>query len=114
MFYETDTHDPRHIEKHGDLIGRDSIEKLFTIATSADEVISVIERTIGLGFDHIALALNGDFPAFLKAAQERILPYFREKYERGNYKEGGYRGAYDQENLRQLLEAKNLSHKVKA
>ena len=102
---------PRVIEENGNRVGRDSIEKYMVIATSAEDVISAVERQVKLGFDHIGLALSGDLPAFLDAAKQKILPYFREEYKDRRFN-GEYRGRYGWENLKQLLDARDLGHKI--
>jgi hypothetical protein len=112
VFADSEVHDPRVIEENGNRVGRDSIEKYMVIATSAEDVISVVERQVKLGFDHIGLALSGDLPAFLDVAKEKILPYFREEYKDRRFN-GEYRGRYDWENLKQLLDAKDLGHRVR-
>ena len=111
-FADSEVHDPRVIEERGKSVGRDSIEKHMIVATSAEDVISAVDRHVRLGFDHIGLALSGDLPAFLDAAKEKILPYFREEYKDRRF-DGEYRGRYDWENLRRLLEAKDLGQKVR-
>lgn len=113
VFYDVDIHDPRYIEEHGKKVGREAMEKSFFIATSSDEVISMIERQVELGFDHIGLAASGDFVGLMKAAKEKILPYLREEYKDRTLSRTGYRGTYTTENLEQLLEAKNLADKVR-
>jgi hypothetical protein len=112
VFADSEVHDPRVIEENGNRVGRDSIEKYMVVATSAEDVISVVERQVKLGFDHIGLALSGDLPAFLVAAKEKILPYFREEYKDRRFN-GEYRGRYDWENLKQLLDAKDIGHKIR-
>lgn len=112
VFYEYDIHDPRYIEEHGNKMGRDSIGE-GSIATSADEVIAILEKQIDMGFDHLIVAASGDFPAFIEAAKKRVLPYFREQYKDRNFKGSQYRGHYTDENLQLLLEAKNLSDRVR-
>ncbi len=73
---------------------------------------SRLRAQVKLGFDHIGLVLSGDLPAFLTAAKEKILPYFREEYKDRRFN-GEYRGRYDWENLKQLLDAKDLGHKIR-
>ena len=112
VFADSEVHDPRVIEENGDRVGRDAIEKQMVIATSPDDVISAVEGQVRLGFDHIGLALSGDLPAFLEAAKRKVLPYLREEYKERRF-DGEYRGRYDWENLERLLDAKDLSHRVR-
>jgi coenzyme F420-dependent glucose-6-phosphate dehydrogenase len=112
VFADSEVHDPRIIEENGNRVGRESVEKYMVVATSADDVISVVDRQVKLGFDHIGLALSGDLAAFLDAAKGKILPYFREEYKDRRFN-GEYRGRYGWENLKRLLDAKDLGGKVR-
>ena len=107
VFADSEVHDPRVIEENGNRVGRDSIEKYMVIATSPEDVISAVDRQVKLGFDHIGLAISGDLAAFLDAAKQTILPYLREEYKDRKFN-GEYRGQYDWENLKQLLDAKGM------
>ncbi|MDA4134199.1 MAG: TIGR03557 family F420-dependent LLM class oxidoreductase [Thaumarchaeota archaeon] len=110
-YADSEVHDPRVIEENGNRVGRDSIEKHMVIATSAEDVISAVERHVELGFDHIGLALSGDLPAFLDAAKREVLPYFRDEYKERRFN-GEYRGRYGRDNLERLLDSKDLAHRI--
>jgi coenzyme F420-dependent glucose-6-phosphate dehydrogenase len=110
-FADSEEHDPRVIEGKGRSVGRETVAKNMIVATSAEDVIAAVDRHVKLGFDHVGLALSGDLDAFLEAAKEKILPYFREEYKERRFN-GSYRGLYQWENLKQLLDSKDLSQKV--
>ncbi len=113
VFYDSGTSDPRYIQGHGNLVARDAVAKAMTVATSEEEILSVIEKYVGLGFDHIALGPSGDLEGFLELAQSRILPYLHEQYRERRF-ESSYRGAYAETNLEQFLSNRGLKDRVKS
>jgi coenzyme F420-dependent glucose-6-phosphate dehydrogenase len=112
VFYDYGDSDPRYIEGHGNLVSREAVAKAMIVATSEEEITREIEKYIGLGFDHIALAPSGDFQGFLELAQRKILPYIHDGH-RDRKLESGYSGSFNDANLEHFLVSRELKTRVK-
>jgi len=49
-FFDVDVHDPRKIQENGQIIGDDTLEKMFLVISTADEGIKKLNKYIELGF----------------------------------------------------------------
>jgi len=83
VFFDLGAYDPRYIEAHGELVGREALPKYFMVATSADEAIEYLEGFVKLGFQHFGLSPSGDVTEFLRVFGERVFPYLREPHRNG-------------------------------
>jgi coenzyme F420-dependent glucose-6-phosphate dehydrogenase len=76
-FFDIDVHDPRKIEENGQIIGDDTLEKLFLVISSAEEGIKKLKKYIELGFTEIVLTNSSPKRSQLvKLIAEKISPHF--------------------------------------
>jgi coenzyme F420-dependent glucose-6-phosphate dehydrogenase len=76
-FFDVDVHDPRKIEENGQIIGDDTLEKLFLVISSAEEGIKKLKKYIELGFTEIVLTNSSPKRSQLvKLIAEKISPHF--------------------------------------
>ena len=54
-FFDVDVHDPRKIEENGQVIGDDTLEKMFLVVSSVEEAITKLRKYTELGFTEIVL-----------------------------------------------------------
>jgi coenzyme F420-dependent glucose-6-phosphate dehydrogenase len=54
-FFDVDVHDPRKIEENGQIIGDDTLEKMFLVVSSVEEAIKKLKKYTELGFTEIVL-----------------------------------------------------------
>jgi coenzyme F420-dependent glucose-6-phosphate dehydrogenase len=54
-FFDVDVHDPRKIEENGQIIGDDTLEKMFLVISNAEEGINKLKKYKQLGFTEIVL-----------------------------------------------------------
>lgn len=54
-FFDVDVHDPRKIEENGQVIGDDTLEKMFLVVSSVEEAIKKLKKYTELGFTEIVL-----------------------------------------------------------
>jgi coenzyme F420-dependent glucose-6-phosphate dehydrogenase len=74
-FFDVDVHDPRKIEENGQIIGDDSLEKMFLVITSAEEAIKRLKKYIDVGFTEIVLTNSSPIRKDLvKLIAEKIIP----------------------------------------
>ena len=72
-------HDPRELERRGNLISDEELEKVWTITTDADAVIKKVEKSISLGYNEIELhSASPSEETFLQMCNEEVLPYFKQ------------------------------------
>ena len=54
-FFDVDVHDPRKIEENGQIIGDDTLEKMFLVVSNGEETINKLMKYKQLGFTEIVL-----------------------------------------------------------
>jgi alkanesulfonate monooxygenase SsuD/methylene tetrahydromethanopterin reductase-like flavin-dependent oxidoreductase (luciferase family) len=54
-FFDVDVHDPRKIEENGQIIGDDTLEKMFLVISNAEEAINKLKKYKQVGFTEIVL-----------------------------------------------------------
>ena len=54
-FFDVDVHDPRKIEENGQIIGDDTLEKMFLVVSSVEEAIKKLKKYTEVGFTEIVL-----------------------------------------------------------
>ena len=54
-FFDVDVHDPRKIQENGQIIGDDTLEKMYLVISTAEEGIEKLKKYIELGFTEIVL-----------------------------------------------------------
>lgn len=54
-FFDVDVHDPRKIEENGQIIGDDTLEKMFLVVSSVEDAIKKLKKYAELGFTEIVL-----------------------------------------------------------
>jgi coenzyme F420-dependent glucose-6-phosphate dehydrogenase len=54
-FFDVDVHDPRKIEENGQVVGDDTLEKMFLVISNAEEGIKKLRKYSELGFTEIVL-----------------------------------------------------------
>ena len=54
-FFDVDVHDPRKIEENGQVIGDDTLQKMFLVVSSVEEAITKLKKYTELGFTEIVL-----------------------------------------------------------
>ncbi len=70
--------DPRELERLGVETSDDIVIKGWVVDTGFDRLISVIERHVSEGFDHIViLSLSPDEPGFIQQFSEKVIRRFR-------------------------------------
>ena len=76
-FFDVDVHDPRKIEENGQIIGDDSLEKMFLVITNEEEAIKRLKKYIDVGFTEIVLTNSSPKREDLvKLVAEKITPHF--------------------------------------
>jgi coenzyme F420-dependent glucose-6-phosphate dehydrogenase len=79
-FFDVDVHDPRKIEENGQIIGDDSLEKMFLVITSAEEAIKKLKNYIDVGFTEIVLTNSSPKREDLvKLMAEKIIPHINNR-----------------------------------
>lgn len=76
-------YDPRELEKRGNLHSDSEIEKVWTIATSGEELLKLAEEAIQLGFNEIQFhSASPNEERFLDLCAKEVLPHLKERNER--------------------------------
>ncbi|HZD35290.1 MAG TPA: LLM class flavin-dependent oxidoreductase, partial [Nitrososphaeraceae archaeon] len=76
-FFDVDVHDPRKIQENGQIIGDDTLEKMFLVISTAEEGIKKLNKYIDLGFTEIVLTNSSpDRNELVKIISEKISPYY--------------------------------------
>ena len=71
--------DPREIEEHGNLVGREALIEKLIISNDLDEHIKRLIPFVKHGFDVLELnSLSPDDEVFVRAFGKRVLPYLRD------------------------------------
>ena len=77
-FFDVDVHDPRKIQENGQIIGDDTLEKMFLVISTAEEGIEKLKKYIELGFTEIVLTNSSpNRNELVKLISEKISPYYR-------------------------------------
>lgn len=77
-FFDVDVHDPRKIQENGQIIGDDTLEKMFLVISTAEEGIEKLNKYIELGFTEIVLTNSSpNRNELVKLISEKISPYYR-------------------------------------
>ncbi|MGH9925133.1 MAG: TIGR03557 family F420-dependent LLM class oxidoreductase [Nitrososphaeraceae archaeon] len=76
-FFDVDVHDPRKIQENGQIIGDDTLEKMFLVISTAEEGIKKLKKYIELGFTEIVLTNSSpNRNELVKLISEKISPYY--------------------------------------
>jgi coenzyme F420-dependent glucose-6-phosphate dehydrogenase len=76
-FFDVDVHDPRKIQENGQIIGDDTLEKMFLVISTAEEGINKLKKYIELGFTEIVLTNSSpNRNELVKLISEKISPYY--------------------------------------
>ena len=76
-FFDVDVHDPRKIQENGQIIGDDTLEKMFLVISTAEEGIEKLKKYIELGFTEIVLTNSSpNRNEFVKLISEKISPHY--------------------------------------
>jgi coenzyme F420-dependent glucose-6-phosphate dehydrogenase len=76
-FFDVDVHDPRKIQENGQIIGDDTLEKMFLVISTAEEGIKKLKKYIELGFTEIVLTNSSpNRNELVKLISENISPYY--------------------------------------
>lgn len=76
-FFDVDVHDPRKIQENGQIIGDDTLEKMYLVISTAEEGIEKLKKYIELGFTEIVLTNSSpNRNEFVKLISEKISPHF--------------------------------------
>ena len=77
-FFDVDVHDPRKIQENGQIIGDDTLEKMFLVISTAEEGIEKLKKYIELGFTEIVLTNSSpNRNELVKLVSEKISPHYR-------------------------------------
>jgi len=80
VFYKLGVYDPREIEAHGNFVGNEQLAKAWTVGTSAEPFIKVIESYVRLGFDQIHITSSSPSQEkFIDLFKREIIPYFKSR-----------------------------------
>ena len=72
--------DPRELERQGNAIPDEKLEKAWTITTNPEDVIKKTEDAISLGYNEIQLhSASPSEENFLNMCNKEVLPYLKEK-----------------------------------
>jgi len=76
-FFDVDVHDPRKIQENGQIIGDDTLEKMFLVISTAEEGIEKLKKYIELGFTEIVLTNSSpNRNELVELISEKISPYY--------------------------------------
>lgn len=76
-FFDVDVHDPRKIQENGQIIGDDTLEKMFLVISTAEEGIEKLKKYIELGFTEIVLTNSSpNRNELVKLISEKISTYY--------------------------------------
>lgn len=76
-FFDVDVHDPRKIQENGQIIGDDTLEKIFLVISTAEEGIEKLKKYVELGFTEIVLTNSSpNRNELVKLISEKISPYY--------------------------------------
>jgi coenzyme F420-dependent glucose-6-phosphate dehydrogenase len=76
-FFDVDVHDPRKIQENGQIIGDDTLEKMFLVISTAEEGIEKLKKYIELGFTEIVLTNSSpNRNELVKLISEKISPHY--------------------------------------
>jgi coenzyme F420-dependent glucose-6-phosphate dehydrogenase len=76
-FFDVDVHDPRKIQENGQIIGDDTLEKMFLVISTAEEGIEKLKKYLELGFTEIVLTNSSpNRNELVKLISEKISPYY--------------------------------------
>jgi coenzyme F420-dependent glucose-6-phosphate dehydrogenase len=76
-FFDVDVHDPRKIQENGQIIGDDTLEKMFLVISTAEEGIEKLKKYIELGFTEIVLTNSSpNRNELVKLISEKMSPYY--------------------------------------
>jgi coenzyme F420-dependent glucose-6-phosphate dehydrogenase len=74
-------HDPRELERQGNEISDEELEKVWTIATDAEPIIKKAEESISLGYNEIQFhSASPSEEIFLNMCRKDVLPNLKEKW----------------------------------
>jgi coenzyme F420-dependent glucose-6-phosphate dehydrogenase len=77
-FYEANFPDPRKIEENGQVVGRDTLEKMALVVSNAEEAIKKLDKYVRLGFTEIVMTNSSpDRQGFVKLVSQEIAPAFK-------------------------------------
>jgi coenzyme F420-dependent glucose-6-phosphate dehydrogenase len=75
-FFDVDVHDPRKIEENGQVVGDDTLEKMFLVISNAEEGIKKLRNYPELGFTEIVLTNSSpDRNELINLISEKISPH---------------------------------------
>lgn len=76
-FFDVDVHDPRKIQENGQIIGDDTLEKMFLVISTAEEGMEKLKKYIELGFTEIVLTNSSpNRNELVELISEKISPYY--------------------------------------
>jgi len=76
-FFDVDVHDPRKIQENGQIIGDDTLEKMFLVISTAEEGIEKLKKYVELGFTEIVLTNSSpNRNELVMLISEKISPYY--------------------------------------
>ena len=76
-------HDPREIEEHGRLVGKEHLARLWIITDDVDDAIKRVEEYIRAGFTNIHfLSSSPSEENFIRRFGREAIPYLKGTYER--------------------------------
>lgn len=72
--------DPRELERQGNAVSDEELEKAWTITTDPEDIIKKAEDAISLGYNEIQLhSASPSEENFLDICNKQVLPYLKEK-----------------------------------
>jgi coenzyme F420-dependent glucose-6-phosphate dehydrogenase len=78
VFYKMGVYDPREIEAHGNFVGDEQLAKYWTIGTSSEPFIKMIEKYVRLGFNQVHITSSSpDQRNFIELFGKEVVPYFK-------------------------------------
>ncbi len=79
--YKYPVYDTRELEMHANMVGKETLEKSWIIATTPEDAIKTTEEYLKLGFTNIHyISSSPEEKKFLKVFGENVIPYLKEKY----------------------------------
>lgn len=78
-----DVHDPREIERWAEVVGDESMEKLFIISSRPEDHLRKLQEYLKLGFTHLVIhSISPNEERFLEAYGKHVLPSLKSDEER--------------------------------
>jgi len=77
VFFSHDVADPRYLQRHGDVVGKEPLEDAFVISTDPQDFVDVTETYVDCGFDQIVFQSSSpDQEVFCEMMAEEVMPSF--------------------------------------